>query len=331
MSRLPKPEHSLRRDVSLLVAGAVIAFVVNQYGAILIRSLRSTPPSVPAQLAAIRREATQSGLYPVIRRAHLHGDGTESVVVESIFGYTLPGDNAAQPHSDALTIYDLRGENGGTRLVRRFAFTPAGVGGAVDTPSWRLRQLAVADIADDGRSELVGGWSEDRADDSDVRPFVVAWDPASRRYAIQALLAHPVPFVQVPGLSERNREERTLYRSGTTMTDRATGTAFKAYGTASFAVQSASVVPGQRFSPALLITVEGAETQTHLIREVQRHRLAVELDEFSLDARSAPVRSSFCGAGTTQSNGFPESGSPVILHLAHDLSRISPEGLECPR
>jgi hypothetical protein len=324
--KVPK-ERSLVRDVGLLVVGAIIAFVINQYGGALLSALRSSQPSLSAQLLSIKRHATSIGLYPVIRRAHLHGDGTESIIVESIFAYTLPGDNAANPQSDQIAIYDVHDEGGDARLDKRFVFSPVGVGGAVDTPSWRLSHLSVEDIADDGRQEIVGGFGEDRADDSDVRPFLISWDPVAGRYAIAALLPRPIPFARRAGLTERDREYRTLYDSGTTFSDPESHIAFHAYGTSRFTVAPAAVVPDAQFSPAQLVTVNGASTEATQQQEVQRRRFALEMDVYTIDARSTPPVLSFCGGSLVFGKGFPESGSASILHL---LDEAPPESFEYP-
>jgi hypothetical protein len=318
---VPK-ERPLARDVGLLVAGAVIAFLINQYGGELLRSLQASPPSRAAQLATIEREGASVGLYPVVRRADLHGDGAESIIVESIFAYTLPGDNASKPQSDQIAIYDVHPEGGGTRLAKRFSFSPRGVGGIVNTPSWRLSQLSILDIAHDGRQEIVGAFSEDRADNSDVRPFLISWDPVARRYSIAALLPRATPFTVIPGLTERERYDRVQYASGSTLTDPRTHITIRAYGTSRFAVAKASVIPATRFSPALLVTMEGAATERSLSREVQRRRFAVELDVYSIDARTVPPGLSFCGSTRAVSDGFPESGSSAIVGL---LRQAPPE------
>jgi len=318
MTQTPN-ERSLVRDVGLLVVGALIAFAVNEYGASLLRSLRSTPASVSAQLAAIERHATSIGLYPVIRRAHLHGDGTESLIVESIFAYKLPGDDASNPRSDSLAIYDLRPDNGGTTLERRFSFSPAGVSGGVDTPSWRLREVAIEDVADDGRQEIVGGWSEDRADDSDVRPFMVSWNPVKHRYVIAPLLTRPVPLPEPSELSERDREARHLYATAAMLRDRAAGISITAFGTERFAVQAASVVPDRRFVPASLVVVEEAETNRDLRAAVRRHRFRVDVASYRLDARSTPVLSSYCGSAATTTSPFVEPDTAAILKLYNTL------------
>jgi hypothetical protein len=323
---VPK-DRSLARDLGLLIAGALIAFGVNQYGSTLLNHLRSSPPSVSAQLATIERRATSIGLYPVIRRAHLHGDGTESIIVESIFAYTLPGDNAARPQSDQIAIYDLHSENGGVRLDPRFVFSPVGVGGVVNTPSWRFSQLTIEDVADDGRQEIVGGFSQDRADDSDVRPFLISWDPTNQGYVISALLPRPVPAAHDTNLSERDREYRMLYDSGVTLSDPGSHIAFRAYGTSRFALAPAAVVPNTQFSPAQLVTVEGASTDRSQRLEAQQRRFTLELDVYTIDARSTPVVLSFCGSSRVVTTGFPESGSHGILQL---VKRAPPEAFENP-
>lgn len=315
-------ERSLVRDVALLVVGAIIAFLVQQYGGELLRSLQSVPPSLSSQLTNLRRLATKEGLYPVIHRVNLRGDGTESIVVESIFAYRLPGDDASAPRSDRIAIYDLHHEDGGVRLSERFSFSPMGTGGRIDTPSWRIEGLNIEDLADDGRHEIVGSFSEDRADDSDSRPFLISWDPVSRRYVIEALLRRPIPFSDNGEMAERVREYRTLYGSGATLTDRETKVSIQAYGTGSFAVQPSVVVPGSEFSPARLVTVESTGRQS----EVEQKRFPLEINVYTIDARSIPVILSYCGSDRVMTNAYPSSRRAI----SHLLEEAPSEALENP-
>jgi hypothetical protein len=258
----------------------LIAFVVNEVGSGVVDQLRGTPPSISTQLEQVKRDAAQRGFRATVQRVDLRGTGARSILMHLVFVAYAPGADVNHQQSDEIRVYDLVSAGGGTRLVRRFAFQPEGDRQAlVSAEAWRFRVIATQDLARDGRFQVVGFFSPNRADDADARPVLLAWDPRDGQYKMRGLLTRPVRLRTAAASGDwRVRQQRRAARTAARLEDRRNRVSLRLYG-----AQDASVVEG-RDGP-LLVTAA----------PVSAYGGAAELHAFIVDALSWPPLVQECG------------------------------------
>jgi hypothetical protein len=251
-------------------------------------------------------------MEPIIREVDLQGNGTKSFIVIMSFVAWARGADPSRPESDEIHIYDVEGRKDEQKLVQKFVFAPkADPGISPFTPSWRFELASVGDFAHDGRREIVGNFSEDRADTADARPAMILWDPSMGRYVLTPLLPAPVPLRRLRSTQVDQLENRRLYSSVATIVDPTAHVSIRDYGT------PADVLIGHRNALLVTAAITGPPT-----------RRALELDAFSVDLRAVPPSIDRCGRGVVsiQPNGFSRDD------VGHLWGRVPKETLEneCP-
>jgi hypothetical protein len=301
------PKRRFARDVILLVIGAVITLLVTDYGGALLREIKGTPPSLSGQLAGIERVAAKRHLEAHIVMTSLEGNGTPSVVVVSSFIAYAAGANPERPLSDELRIYDIAGSGDSRRLVPRFTFVgQANPRVSPFTDAWRFEVIAIHDFAHDGRQEIFGAFTENRADTADRRPVLISWDPGSERYVMSPLLVSAVHLASAH--TERAQlEDRRLYRHSATIADPSTGVAIRDFGT-----------PG-----ALLLARDREPLLITAAATGEEGRPGLELEGFGVEMRALPVKIYECGHGVVSVPLFTSLGPEGLAQL---WNRI-PKGL----
>ena len=221
--RRPSEDH-LRRTPALQdrifvapAAGAVAALAAVGLVWALAGFSTPEPPSIPDQIAAIKREGSRGGReakVPVRGPLDLHGSGAESYF---FYFHDRPG-VATASRSDSLEIWDKEGD----RLRRRVRFEPAG-------PRAVFEFASVADIDADGAAEVLGGYALASEARQAPVPFAVDWDDEARRYRLVALDRTP-PTLSNIALERRyrvpERQYRAVYAKRLTFADPGSGLSF---------------------------------------------------------------------------------------------------------
>jgi hypothetical protein len=143
---------------------------------------QGTPP-LNEQLAAILKPEAAKGLSTAIKTADLQGTGVQSTIVIFTDTRDLPKD---QLSSSEIAVFDVVGSGDNRRLVRSFDFKPeleAGIG-----LPWLFDLYEIGDVANDGRTELVGAFIEYTAAHPLHIPVAIRWDAGKGRYNVIPLI-----------------------------------------------------------------------------------------------------------------------------------------------
>jgi hypothetical protein len=226
------------------VAGVIVTVVVQVYGPAVFEDAFGTPARLGEQLDSLAHKANAEG-YAVTWKKYvsgLHaGTGQQSLLIElsDIRNLVQDSEKAARP--DEFRIYDLKQyPTGEPKLIERFHFRPAPtseVGGEVD---WRFYVRRIAEFGIAGQDEIVGYFTENRADEATERPVVIYWDDESESYKMTALLPMRPPLARYSPAGIRTRGYQREYVQPERLADDSAGTAVTSYAASAFAVTGSS-------------------------------------------------------------------------------------------
>ena len=138
---------------------------------------------------------------------------------------------------DEVRIYDIAQEHGHEELLERFRFRPKPTREVGQPTQWRFRVRRISDLTHEGEQAVVGYFTENRADESTLRPVLIHWDDQTEEYTITSLIpekpflvSYPQPGVRTVGFTHEYDEEETLE-------DARSGVSVATYPTSAFAVR----------------------------------------------------------------------------------------------
>jgi hypothetical protein len=178
-------EWLTRSVIGVVLLGLLVSALSDQ----LPRLFRDDPPSLRSQRQAALEEA-EAGGRTVIHQSEVDMTGTGERVWVVVAGPS-PIRNGKR-NIGYLAVYETEGG----RLKRKFEYLPAiqtHPGG--DPVPALVAPPSVSDYDGDGRSELVGAFSNDVPSGSaPLRPFVLRFNRATRRYELLPLLSGRLDF-----------------------------------------------------------------------------------------------------------------------------------------
>ena len=190
------PERWWRALIWVFV-GALVSFLVTQFGSSVVNALRGRSPSIAAQLDAVRAKANRQGL---VRAVDLPVVLHESASHLFVFRPRVAAYSTASPRSDEIRIYD---ESNG-KIHLRFHFAPT-------TRNLRFKLYGVGRFDDTALRELLGSYELGFTDVSAPYAISVLWDSSRNRYRIDGLLPPTQPHRMLPATGYFAQEMRVLY------------------------------------------------------------------------------------------------------------------------